>query len=209
MTVRVIGDIKLYTADIRDFSDAEYQKWYSLMDSDKQRRVDSFRFYDDKKRTVSGEMLARTAVADMCGIAPGDIKFAAGEKGKPYALAQTAEFNISHSENMVICAASSLPVGVDIEKIRPVNLKTAKQFCSDDELLCLFGHKPSENEFTAVSEGEILKRFFRLWTKKEAYGKFTGEGLFFKNTDAECDEFFIEDAEGYIIAVCTAKNKGQ
>ena len=51
--------MKWYKYDIRDLTDTEYNKWYSLMSEDKRHRVDRFRFLDDKKRTVAGEMLAR------------------------------------------------------------------------------------------------------------------------------------------------------
>ena len=67
--------MKWYKYDIRDLTDAEYNKWYSLMSEDKQHRVERFRFLDDKKRIVVGEMLARKAIAEWCGVAPESIDF--------------------------------------------------------------------------------------------------------------------------------------
>lgn len=169
--------MKWYKYDIRDLNDTEYNKWYSLMSTDKQRRVDRFRFVDDKKRTVVGEMLARKAIAEWCGVSPESISFGKKEQGKPYAKDLTVEFNISHSGDMVVCAVDDKPVGIDIEQIRPIDLSVAKRICADDELLYLFGYTPTERDFTYTTDTKILTRFFELWTAKEAYGKCIGEGI--------------------------------
>lgn len=169
--------MKWYKYDIRELSDIEYQKWYFLMSSEKQNRVDRFRFDDDKKRTVAGEMLARKAICNWCDVAVEDILFDIRKQGKPYAVGLDVEFNISHSGDMVVCAIDSSPVGIDIEKIRPIDLKVAKRICSNDELVYLFGYMPNEQDFVCTTDKEILTRFFEVWTKKEAYTKWLGSGI--------------------------------
>ncbi len=169
--------MKWYKYDIRDLTDAEYNKWHSLMSEDKQRRVDRFRFMDDKKRTVAGEMLARKAIAEWCDIAPESITFSIKEHGKPYAKDLEVEFNISHSGDMVVCAVDDKPIGIDVERIRPIDLTVAKRICTDEELLYLLGHTPTDQDFTYTTNTEILTRFFELWTAKEAYGKCLGNGI--------------------------------
>jgi len=169
--------MKWYKYDIRVLTDNEYNKWYSLMSDDKQRRVDRFRFEDDKKRTVAGEMLARTTIAEWCGVTPESITFGIKEHGKPYAKNVAVEFNISHSSDMVVCAVDDKPVGIDIEKIRPIDLSVAKRICTDEELVYLFGRSPTEQSFTHSSDTDILTRFFKIWTAKEACGKCAGSGI--------------------------------
>lgn len=163
--------------DIRDLSDSEYRKWYSLMSEEKQRRVDRFRFVDDQKRTIAGEMLARRMIEKWCKIDAESIVFGKKEGGKPYAKALAVEFNISHSGDMVVCAVDDKSVGIDIEQIRPIDLKVAKRICTEEELLYLFGYKPTEEDYTYTTNNEILTRFFQLWTAKEAYGKYLGKGI--------------------------------
>lgn len=85
--------------------------------------------------------------------------------------------NISHSGDMVVCAVDDRPVGIDIEQIRPIDLTVAKRICSVEELLYLFGHRPTEQDFTYTTDTEILARFFEIWTAKEAYGKCLGSGI--------------------------------
>lgn len=169
--------MKWYKYNIRNFTDEEYAYWYSLMNEDKKQRVDRYRFCDDKKRTVAGEMLARRAIAEWCNVRQESISFAIGEYGKPYAIDLDVEFNISHSGDMVVCAVDDYPVGIDIEKIRPIDLSIAKHICTDEELIYIFGHKPTEEDYVYTEDMEILTRFFELWTVKEAYGKCNGLGI--------------------------------
>lgn len=196
--------MKWYKYDIRDLTDFEYFKWYSLMSEDKQHRVDRFRFTDDKKRTVAGEMLARKAIAEWCGITHESISFGIKEYGKPYAKDLPVEFNISHSGDMVVCAIDDKPIGIDIEKIRPIDLAVAKRICTSEELLYLFDRTPTEQDFTYTTDTKILTRFFELWTKKEAYGKHFGYGLF-SDTISNIHTIFNYDIEGYIVCVCDEK----
>lgn len=196
-------NIKWYKTDIRDLTDAEYKKWYSLMNEEKQNRVDRFRSDDDKKRTVAAEMLARKAVAQWCSVSAESVTFYIGEYGKPYVDYPDVEFNVSHSGNMVVCAIASKPVGIDIEEIRPVNLKMAKRFCSKREIEYLFGHIPQENELVHTTDNDLLSRFFKIWTQKEAYLKYIGTGLLCDDLKIDCECSIITDIPGYIVAVCS------
>ncbi len=195
--------MKWYKYDIRDLTDTEYKKWYSLMNEDKQHRVDRFRFVDDKKRSVAGEMLARKAIAEWCGVLPESITFDIKDLGKPYAKDLPVEFNISHSGDMVVCAVDDKPVGIDIEQIRPINLTVAKQICTDKELLYLFGHMPTKQDYTYTTDTEVLTRFFELWTAKEAYGKYKGNGI--QNIKIDTDKITLQKVivANYTISIYT------
>lgn len=199
--------MKWYKYDIRDLTDAEYNRWYSLMSDDKQQRVDRFRFEDDRKRTVAGEMLARKAIAEWCGVTTESITFGKQEHGKPYVEGLAVEFNISHSGNIVVCAVDDKPVGIDIEKIRPINLSVTKHICTDDEICYLFGHAPTEQNFRYITDIEILARFFELWTKKEAYGKCVGVGVSYEVDESNYNIKTFFDIEKYIVTICTSNKK--
>lgn len=181
--------MKWYKYDIRDLSDAEYSKWYSLLSKDKQIRADGFRFEDDKKRTVAGEMLARKAISEWCNVAPESIVFDKTKHGKPFAKDLDVEFNVSHSGDIVVCAIDNEPTGIDIELIRPVDLKVAKRIFNDNELEYLFGKAPDDADFCKTTDNEIISRFFELWTKKEACAKCMGTGIFTEDIkDLNCME---------------------
>lgn len=197
--------MKLYKYDIRDLSRVEYNKWYSLMSQEKQQRVDRFRLEDDKKRTVAGEMLARKAISEWCNVSAESIKFDKNEYGKPFAVGLAVEFNISHSGDYVVCAVDDKPVGIDVEKIRPIDLSVAKHICTEEELIYLFGHIPCDNEFCYTSDEIVLVRFFELWTKKEACEKCIGNGLL-KSELLSDNVGYYSDIDGYIVCVKRADN---
>ena len=164
------------------------------MSEEKQEKVNRFYFDDDRKRTVAGEMLARKAVAKRCGVSEDSIVFVKGENGKPFAENLDVQFNISHSENMVVCVVDDNPIGIDIEKIRQIDLKIAKRVYTQDEINYLYGGE----------ESATLERFFELWTAKEAYFKWRGTGITnFKSINVQdilthCEQY---EEDGYIISI--------
>ena len=196
--------MKWYKYDIRNFAEKEFGKWYALMSKERQRKVDSLKLSDAKKQTVAGEMLVKTQLAKLLEISPESINIYTDKNGKPYAENCSFNFSISHSENIVVCAIDKAPIGIDIEKIRPINLKVAKRICNNEELNYLFGHMLTEEDFKITTNPQILNRFFEIWTGKEAYGKFIGSGLknsiniHFNETD------FFQISDGYAISVKTS-----
>lgn len=169
--------MKWFKFNINDLTPDEYEKWYALSSNQKKQKIDSFKFTDDKKRSVAGEMLAKKAIADALHVSPESIVIEATENGKPYIENSDIHFNISHSNDMVVCALSSKPVGIDIEKIRPINIKIAKRFFTNNEKIYLFGKDPDDTNYNTPPPDDMLKRFFEIWTAKEAYLKFTGKGI--------------------------------
>lgn len=158
-----------YHYNIQELTTEEYDKWYELMDAEKKARVDKFRFVEDKKRTVVGEMLARKAIAKWCQVPAESVMFGKNNYGKPFAKDLAVEFNVSHSGDMVVCAVSDRPIGVDVEQIRSIRDSVAKRICSQEELAYLSD--------PYVDEADRLSRFFEIWTAKEAYCKCIGIGI--------------------------------
>lgn len=155
--------------NIRDISPEEYDRYFLLMSPEKQQRVERFRFEDGKKRTVAGEMLARKMINSKKHIDEEKIIFKTGANGKPYTKSVDICFNISHSDELVLCAVSETPIGVDIEKIRDINSSVIKYSCNEKELGYVYED--------GISKEESLKRFFEVWTYKEACFKFKGTGI--------------------------------
>lgn len=91
---------------------------------------------------------------------------ARGEQGKPY-FPDYPEyyFNLSHSGRFALCALDKLPVGADIERIRPHHPKLAQRICSPEELVWL------------EEQPDKTSALCRLWTCKEALIKYHGTGL--------------------------------
>lgn len=78
-------------------------------------------------------------------------------------------FNLSHSGHYVCCAVASEAVGIDIQQVRPLNsLRVAERHFSEREKRALEACEDSR------SRQEL---FYRIWVKKEACAKLTGEGI--------------------------------
>ena len=154
--------------NIRSVDEAEYADCYALMSSEKKAHVDAFRFADDRKRSVCAELLARRMLSARCGVDEREIVFAAGSRGKPYAVNVNAEFSVSHSGDYVLCAVGDRPTGADIEKMRAVDDRLVRYVCTDAE---------AQYVCSARSAREKEERFFTVWTAKEAYFKARGTGI--------------------------------
>lgn len=133
------------------------------------------------------------------------LTYCYGDNGKPYFENIPLFFNISHSGEYVLCAVSSREVGADIQKIQSADvMKLAKRFFSEPECCALE---------RCESDRERQRLFFGLWSRKEAYGKLTGEGitaalgLDMRNTDAKQDVEWMDVSPpaGYAMAVCHFK----
>ena len=193
--------IKYEKFNILDLSDEEYQNFYSLMDDMRKQKVDILANEKNKKQTVAGEMLAKKTISNYLNISYDSIKIIEAENGKPFAENLDIHFNISHSDNIVVCAISETEIGIDIEKLRPINLKVAKRFCSCEELNYIFGFSPCDKDFCFTENTEILTRFFEIYTKKESVVKYNGNGISdLKNAKiSDKTKTFYED--GFIISI--------
>ncbi|MBE6631357.1 MAG: hypothetical protein E7623_01500 [Ruminococcaceae bacterium] len=103
------------------------------------------------------------------------------EKGKPFFKDRSDIcFNISHSGEFAVCVLAEEAVGIDVQKNKKISEAVCKRFLNS----------------CPVSEG------VREWTKREAYGKYTGGGALdnFMSEDACLKEYFI--SEGYFLFVC-------
>ena len=101
-----------------------------------------------------------------------DGTLAYGKNGRPYFCDRMCDFSITHTQNHVFCAIidgeEPTRIGIDAEELgRP-------DFSNLEEMAARwFG----ENEQTVFSASPTKETFLRLWTRKEAYVKYTGEGL--------------------------------
>ncbi len=95
------------------------------------------------------------------------------ENGRPYFEERTCDFSITHTQNHVFCAVIDgedvpMRIGIDAEDLgRP-------DFLNLDEMVARWFSKSEQKVFFASPTKET---FLRIWTRKEAYSKYIGEGL--------------------------------
>lgn len=139
--------------------------YLQLVPPDVKAKAQRFRNWQDVHSCLFGRLLLLRALREWGG-APyrlEDVKTDAHQR--PY-LDDAVDFNITHSEELTVCALSAVTrLGVDVEKIRPINLAPLQEQCSPDEWQQL------------AESGQRLTRFYELWTQKEAAVKADGRGV--------------------------------
>jgi 4'-phosphopantetheinyl transferase len=113
----------------------------------------------------------RAVLAPVVSVAPSEVRFAADATGRPVLDHPAApQFSLSHAgDQALIAVGGTAPLGVDLELVRPV--------AELDDIART--HFASEEHATLVDarEPERTQRFFRIWTRKEAYLKAIGVGV--------------------------------
>lgn len=99
------------------------------------------------------------------------------EGGKPYLEGNPVHFNVSHSGLLWLCMAGEAPCGIDIQQ---------EKDCSYEKIAARHFNEDEQNYI----KREGLSGFFRLWTMREAYGKYTGQGFY-----GDMPSFIGEDGE--------------
>lgn len=136
-----------------------YDFLYEKASRERKQRADRYRRQEDKMRCVTADALLRTVLGT------DDFCVAKHDGGKPYILNQEGfYYNLSHSGRYVVIAWGDSEVGIDVQQQNDsVNIQSfAKRFFANDEQVYICGDR---------------SRFYEIWTKKESYLKYTGEGL--------------------------------
>ena len=154
--------MKIYCVNIRNTKTNQITDWFEQMSDERKNAVNRMAIEQKRKLRIAADALSRTAISDYCGISPEDIVFEYNKNGKPYTKDLPVFFNISHSGDYAVCAVSDCEIGIDIEKIKPYNMRAAEKFATE-----------AEKEYICSCKNG----FFEIWTIKEAYFKCIGTGL--------------------------------
>ena len=163
-----MGNIKVIIKKVN--SELINNQWAELIEGLYEQRKEAVGRLKNKKAacvSIMAGYLLIEAVKEAYGMNKDDIRVLKTEFGKPY-LENCSDFkyNISHSGDYVAIAYGKEDVGIDIEQIRETDLKIADRFFHHDEI-----------EYITRTNKEQNKRFFEIWTGKEAYLKYTGQGI--------------------------------
>ena len=151
------------------------------------------------------DKFARYALGKYLNINGNELVISKNQYGKPYLVNYpNVYFSISHTKGAIACAVSDNPVGVDIERIRKMDLRVSRYFFSQHEKDYIFASSEKANQ-----------RFTEVWTKKEAYLKFLGCGIkipaekfnVFEKINNEHIRIHTEYNHDYIISICNISNE--
>lgn len=151
---------------------ASQEELAAVLSPDEVERAARFRSpaHQDRARITRG--ILRTLLGRHAQRDAREISFTHSEHGKP-ALPPTSgiHFNLSHSGEYAAFAITRLgAVGVDVERIR-------EDMPQLDEIARRYFAASEQAQLQSVEEGDRVRAFFTLWTRKEAFVKARGDGV--------------------------------
>ena len=168
-------DVHIWRAAL-DLPSRSIQELKEKLSIDELVRAERFRFERDRNRFIVRLGILRTILGFYMGVEPDEVRFCYGNHGKPRlrnAFGKTGiNFNLSHSEGLALYVFSrDHEIGIDVERIHdiPEMEEIVERFFSGKENVV----------FRALPRSKKREAFFNCWTRKEAFIKAIGEGLFY------------------------------
>ena len=143
-----------------------------VLSSGEQRRAAAFHAEEHRREYIAAHAALRHALGWAAGVAARSIEIGGAHGAKPALIhGSDLRFNLSHTRGAaLIAAARGCEVGIDIEEHRAIDdlEAMARAVMSTAELAA----------WTRLDTKARMQAFYNLWTRKEAYLKAIGLGLF-------------------------------
>ncbi|XLS27826.1 4'-phosphopantetheinyl transferase family protein [Flavobacteriaceae bacterium M23B6Z8] len=139
---------------------------FDLLPIEFHSKINRYYFWKDRQASLFGKLLLQLLMNKLVpGASLENLNY--NKYHKPF-IREKLSFNLSHSENYVVCAGTQLmePIGIDIE------------FVNHGIEINEFKNIFSPAEWSIIQKAENLESsFFKLWTIKESVIKADGRGL--------------------------------
>lgn len=179
---------------IHNFKKLDYSAKKNILSLEENQKASKFIFDLDRIRFVNTRYLIRKILARYLSIDHNEVEFKYNIYGKPQIknnFPSNIEFNISHSQDIIVCVFSCNPIGVDLENIHydiDTNMLQDSNIFTINEL-----HLLQNSSFK-----EKIIMFYKLWTCKEAHLKRLGIGISNSLSEFEVSEdlsniFYIKE----------------
>ncbi len=148
----------------------------ALLSDVEQQKADRLVFERDRRRFTVARAKLRKLLAARLDMPPAAVEFRYGARGKPALTGRCAEsdlrFNVSHTEDVAVCAFSrGREVGIDIEAVRAIP--------DAEEIAARFFSRRENEAYLGLDPDDRPLGFFNCWTRKEAFVKALGDGLYY------------------------------
>ena len=191
--------------DRRNLADREVELWVvplplpatvvaalaATMSFDEWERAGRLIAPDKRQQFIASRGVLRALLGAYLGVPPSEVTLTRQAHGKPALPAEAGlSFNLSHTDGLLLVAvAAGLEVGVDVERIRPVESAST-----------LAARYFSARERASMADGPV--GFLRLWTCRESAVKAFGTGI-----SAGWDDLrIVERSQGEADAVSQDRN---
>ena len=147
--------MELWTLQLdRRLTEQERQRLMDRLPPERRTRLERLRLQEKQEEVLCAYALLALALREHLGWESLPA-VALGERGKPYfSECPEVHFSLSHTDGAVLVGIADAPVGVDLERFRPVSHRLLEQMGA-----------------------ETPEEFLRIWVRREARGKRTGMGV--------------------------------
>ena len=168
--------------DSLDMDSVQLKKGEKLLSRERIEKMNRYKFQKDKTLCMIAFLLMRYGLEKEFGISyiP---RICTTAKGKLFFEKELLCFNLSHCDTAVGCVIDKKQVGIDVQNYTDEIIKIRNDFLTQMEAKKVFVKKDCIRELTAI------------WTLKEAYGKYYGDGLNYPFVQK--DFSFIENNTGW------------
>lgn len=147
----------------------------TLLSDAERQRASRFAFDRDRRRFTVARALLRQLLAARLGVRPESVELVYGAHGKPALARRCADsdlrFNVSHCDDVAVYAFSrGREIGIDVEAIRVIR--------DADDIAGRFFSRRENEAYLALDPRDKPLGFFNCWTRKEAFIKALGDGLY-------------------------------
>jgi 4'-phosphopantetheinyl transferase len=172
--------VQIWIAHLDSISPTDVQCLFDSLDSAERSRAEAFHSPKDRHRYVAAHGFLRFAVGEALGCSANKLVFEKSPHEKPQLQSnehdtRRLKFNLSRAAGWTLIAIGwNRELGVDLE--------SAESLPDDDDSLSklaarILSKRKLETWNAIQNPARRREAFLRMWTRKEAYVKATGEGL--------------------------------
>lgn len=194
----------IYVLDLDKTNRLDLSKYVEFLSNNRRRKMERYRLEKDRYLCFISFLILRYGL--FVEYKKLDLPIVDTSK-KPRLTDIDVCFNISHCNSAVACVIDEKEVGIDIQDYNETVFDVRTMFLSKQEESILICDGFSNNELT------------RIWTMKEAYGKFYGQGLCYSLCETSFDnikdsdswqsylalQVFSKTYDGYALSVCAER----
>jgi 4'-phosphopantetheinyl transferase len=167
-------EVHIWSADLRK-TGCDTTHFEDLLSPAEIRRAEKYYFDKDRIAYIKRRGILRNLLGSYTGQAPSSVCLSIGLKGKPELTNKnkfSLTFNVTFSGGMALYAfAPGIPVGIDLERMRPE--------VEMEAIIENFFSKKEMRTFFSLPEDRKREAFFKGWTRKEAFVKAKGIGIYY------------------------------
>lgn len=163
------GIMLLFECD--HITESEYKKILKYVSEYRRNKSERYNCYQDRVLSVIAEFSLVYLMKKYFNLNSESYTILRQDRGKPYfAEMGMPKFNMSHTRNLVAVLVSDTEIGIDVENIKNETVDSIKRIMK-------FAFTSDECNYIEEGKEDQIKRFYDIWTSREAYCKMTGQGL--------------------------------